>query len=312
LAAYREPNEPNILPKANEAIWFIGKNVVKFSDDASFIANRARRAEQIAGFVPALTGQTKNMYSYQLVEGDVLSERVNVPMFARLLAHCRNFWQLAELNPAEQSSFQQQCMKFYRNKTLERVDLYYKNFGTQDGTETQNGVSMPLLAELLQNVDWDSLARGLPGRFHGDFHFENIIVNQAGDAFTFLDWRQDFGGSISVGDIYYDFAKLMHGLIVNHELIAKDLYRVERNEHNVTPHIDFDFHRKQILVECERFFLAWLEQHGYDSHKVLVLTALIYLNIAALHHAPYCHLLYALGKDMLYHAQQTMSHSGNH
>jgi hypothetical protein len=33
---------------------------------------------------------------------------------------------------------------------------------------------------------------------------------------------------------------------------------------------------------------------------VRTLTALIYLNIAALHHDPYSHLLYALGKDMLY------------
>ena len=27
----------------------------------------------------------------------------------------------------------------------------------------------------------------------------------------FLDWRQNFGGIINYGDIYYDLAKLYHG-----------------------------------------------------------------------------------------------------
>jgi hypothetical protein len=36
---YRESNEPNILEKANEAIWFVGEQVIKFSDDKKFITN---------------------------------------------------------------------------------------------------------------------------------------------------------------------------------------------------------------------------------------------------------------------------------
>jgi hypothetical protein len=48
---------------------------------------------------------------------------------------------------------------------------------------------------------------------------------------------------------------------------------------------------------------TWLGEAGYDKRKVWTLTALIYLNIAALHHHPYSLLLYALGKSML--TQQT-------
>jgi hypothetical protein len=43
-----------------------------------------------------------------------------------------------------------------------------------------------------------------------------------------------------------------------------------------------------------------LVEQGYEVRKVRILTALIYLNIAALHHNPYCQLLYALGKSMLF------------
>jgi hypothetical protein len=52
-------------------------------------------------------------------------------------------------------------------------------------------------------------------------------------------------------------------------------------------------------VECEYYFARWLEDNGYDAKKVRVMTALIYLNIAALHHNPYSLLIFSLGKSML-------------
>ncbi len=294
-AEYAEPGAPNILPKANEAIWFVGKQVIKFSDDQNFIARRVQRVAAIADYVPAVDGSASNMYRYPMVKGEVLSEVADLALFGRLLEHCKGFWKKAELNADEQSAFRKQCMKFYKDKTLERVALYYSNFGTSDNTATINGQPMPLLAKLLEQVDWDNLADGLAGRFHGDFHFENILWSEQDQSFSFLDWRQDFGGSLTVGDIYYDFAKLLHGLIISHPLIARDHYQVTIKEGAVRA----DFHRTQILVDCERHFMAWLTEQGYSAHKVVTLTALIYLNIAALHHDPYCHLLYALGKSML-------------
>jgi hypothetical protein len=292
---YREPDEPNILEKANEAIWFIGKHAIKFSDDKKFIANRVERVKELEGFVPSITGSGLNMYRYAKVEGRVFSEVVNLPLFERLLEHSSEFWRLKNLNQQEQISFKETCMRFYRDKTYERVELFYKNFSRQDGVEVINGLDMPLLKDLLDAVDWDWLSDGLAGRFHGDFHFENILWTSSKQKFTFLDWRQDFGGDIAVGDIYYDFAKLLHGLIVSHELIAKDLYSVDW----APSEINYDFLRKQVLVECEHYFVLWLNDNGYDAKKVLVMTALIYLNIAALHHNPYSLLLFALGKSIL-------------
>lgn len=292
---YRESGEPNILEKANEAIWFVDGEVIKFSDDPKFIANRVKRVKQLRGFVPEVTGAEAHMYRYSKVQGKVFSEVVTLPLFGRLLEHCTHFWERKSLSPTDAVAFQETCMSFYRDKTLERVALFYKNFDQKDGLEFINGMEMESLDSLLSSLDWHWLANGLPGRFHGDFHFENILWNDSDERFVFLDWRQDFGGNSSVGDIYYDFAKLLHGLIISHELIAGDFYRVDWRRES----IDFDFHRKQILVECERYFGDWLLIHGYDRKKVWVLTALIYLNIAALHHHPYSLLLYALGKSML-------------
>ena len=292
---YREPDEPNILEKANESIWFVGDYAIKFSDDKKFIANRVKRVKELEGFVPSITGNSVNMYRYTKVDGKVFSDVVNIPLFQKLLRHSNQFWRLKKLNEKEGVSFKETCMRFYRDKTYERVELFYKNFSRQDGVEAINGLEMPLLKELLDAIDWDWLADGLAGRFHGDFHFENILWTPSSQKFTFLDWRQDFGGDISVGDIYYDFAKILHGLIISHELIAKDLYSVKWTPSQISS----DFLRKQVLVECEHYFARWLGDNSYDTKKVRVLTALIYLNIAALHHNPYSLLLFGLGKSML-------------
>ena len=292
---YKEPNEPNILEKANEAIWFIDDLVIKFSDDKRFIENRVKRAQEIENFVPEVTGSTPNMYSYKKVKGEVLSSAITLPLFERLLQHSKCFWEPHKLAPAKQSKFQQDCIRFYKDKTEDRIALFYRNFDRKDGNEKINGADVPELKSLLSKIDWNWLANGLPGRFHGDYHFENIIYAQDKKQFVFLDWRQEFGGSLKTGDIYYDFAKLLHGLIISHELISENHFWINWQ----TDEISYDFHRKQILVECENYFALWLLKNGYDRKKVWVLTAIVYLNIAALHHYPYGLLLYALGKSML-------------
>jgi aminoglycoside phosphotransferase (APT) family kinase protein len=240
------------------------------------------------------------MYCYQKVNGEVLSGVISLPLFKRFLEHCQSFWLKVGLTNDQATKFADTCRKFYHDKTRERVELFYRNFDKQDGTERINDETMPLLSSLLDQVDWDDLAKGLPGQFHGDFHFENILWNPQSETFTFLDWRQDFGGDLEVGDIYYDLAKLLHGLIVSHELIAKDAFSVVWGKDS----IQFDLHRKQVLVECEQYFMVWCDKNGFDSTKVRLLTALIYLNIAALHHHPYSLLLYALGKSMLNHQRE--------
>lgn len=293
--AYRESDAPNILDKPNEAIWFIGDSVVKFSDDREFIRNRVERVRHLGGYTPDVVNASAHMYCYRKIKGNVLSEVVTLPLFQHLLDGCKGFWEFHELRGESALSFRKTCLRFYRDKTAERIKLFYRTFQKSDGNETINGEAMPTMDDLLNAVNWEWISEGWAGRFHGDFHFENILWAPENERFVFLDWRQEFGGSLDTGDIYYDFAKLMHGLIISHELITKNQYWTKW----ANGEIRYDFHRKQLLVECERYFEDWLAQNGFDVKKVRTLTALIYLNIAALHHYPYCLLLYSLGKRML-------------
>jgi hypothetical protein len=293
--AYASADDPHILEKANEAIWFLGDRVIKFSDDQAFIRNRVERGRMLAGFVPEIVGCTSNMYSYRKAAGRVVSDIASVPLLRRVLGRASEFWRGVELNSEERMAFKEACYKFYHDKTLERVSLFYKKTGYCDGQQPINGVEVPTLEALLAKVDWSRLAEGVPCRFHGDFHFENILWDQLSGSVTFLDWRQDFGGSLSVGDLYYDLAKLCHGLIVSHEVIQKNGFSVEWSEADLT----FDLLRRQVLVDCEIAFREWLVENSFDVERVYELTALIFLNIAPLHHSPYDRMLYLLGKKML-------------
>ena len=287
---------PNILEKANEAIWFLKDKVIKFSDDKNFIRDRVERSKLLSGFVPPITGHTDHMYAYGYVQGKIMSDCVSLPLFRQLLNSSKGFWREAALNSQEKERFYNSCMKFYKDKTFDRVKLFFETSGKQDCATVINHVWYPPVKDMLRQVDWNYMASGLPGQFHGDFHFENILYNDSEGNFEFLDWRQNFGESLSIGDIYYDLAKLLHGLIMCHELVAKEEYHINWNENEII----YDFNRKQLLVQCENYYYSWLAKNKYDVVKVKMLTAIIFLNIAALHHYPYSLILMSLGKEMLY------------
>ena len=293
---YANLNHPNILEKQNEAIWFIDNCVVKYSDDKEFIENRVKRSINLKGFVPEVYDFRSNMYCYKRVEGEVLSDVVDIKIFNKFIVHCENFWEEISLNSEQEFEFNNNCLSFYQDKTLARISLFYKNFNKKDNAQFINDQEMPTLSNLFKKIDWSLLSQGIPGRFHGDFHFENILWSKENESFTFLDWRQDFSGNTLFGDIYYDFAKLMHGLIVNHGVISRNKYSASWKNNEIY----FEIQRKKRLIESENEFNNWLKINGFDLKKVRILTALIYLNIAALHHHPYSLLLYGLGKEMLY------------
>ena len=81
---------------------------------------------------------------------------------------------------------------------------------------------------------------------------------------------------------------------MSHEIVTKNLFEISWQDE-----IHFEFNRKFILVECENLFYSWLQDKGFDITKTKILTSLIFLNIASLHHKPYNLLLYALGKYTL-------------
>ena len=293
--AFEKKDAPNILEKPNESIWFVNNRVIKYHSDPSFISGRVARAQVLRGHVPEVVDYRQNMYSYRMLPGNVVSKTTNHDVFQNLLNYLDRFWTPVDLNSTEKSKFVNICNKFYKEKTEKRVQLYFDRFSEIDSVEIINGTEIPTIKELLNKVPWQALTNGTPVRMHGDLHFENILMAETGE-FYLLDWRQSFGGLTNYGDLYYDLAKLLHGLIVSHELVNKECYSVS----HIGNIINYDLHRKHSLIDNEAQFEQFLVTSGYDVYKVRLLTSLIFLNIAPLHHEPYSKMLFYLGKESLY------------
>lgn len=287
-------NMPNILEKENEALWFVDKKVIKYSQDKKFIKNRIKRVNKLYKYVPKITNSNKNMYSYNKVRGTLMSNVNNLSIFDDFLRYSQRFWRLTKISAKEKDIFQKKCLFFYKNKTLKRLKMFFDRYKYIDQKQMINGLEIPKVKDLLSKIDWDYMSNGTPTRFHGDYHLENILYVRE-KKFVFLDWRQDFEGLIDYGDIYYDLAKLLHGLIVSHEIVKKHLYYINYSSSKV----EFDISTKYINNIYKDKFFEWINKNNYQERKVNILTSLIFLNIAPLHHDPYSKFLFSLGKFML-------------
>jgi len=282
------------LDKVDESILlFDNKFAIKFFANKKNIEGRIKRAKILGDIVPEILDVRDNFYKYTYTKGELLSECINPEIFKELLLWMKE--KLLVLIPnVDKGVFKEQCTSFYKTKTLKRIEEFYDKYKFEDKEQIINGKKIPTLASLLNKIDFDTLCDGFASRFHGDFHFENIIYDKG--TFSAIDWRQDFAGIHEYGDAYYDLAKLYHGIIVNHAMVRKNNFTIKIGSENIV----VDILRPHILVQCEKIFLEFLTKEGYDVHKVKLLTALIYLNIAPLHHNPYDKFLYYLGKSLLY------------
>jgi len=285
----------NILEKENEKIWFVKDKVIKFNTDRSFIKKRYKRSIILKNFVPKIISKSNNFYVYKKVKGKIISKVLSKSLFLNLLNRCKILWnkKLKKQNITNKK-FKKNCKLFYKDKTIERVSMFLKKNKLSDNYSYINNVKIPNIETLLKNIDWNYLSNGKKSIIHGDLHFENILYSKG--KFTFLDWRQDFANNLYHGDLYYDLAKLMHGFIVSHKSIVENKFEVSEYKKKVK----FKINNPIILSRLIKIFNKWIIKEGYDLKKIKILTSLIFLNIACLHHYPYNKFLFYLGKYELF------------
>ena len=298
LAAAQANNvrEDIVLERNNEAIWHIGSEMIKFHVDEIFIRNRALRATQLRPFVPEIHVRGPNTYSYPRENGITLSAG-EIGAFHQFLKFLEDFWDLTPSLTKANSvvNVDSRYLDFYQKKTYVRVKEFLEKYPAYDVTSINDRTTSRIL-ELLKTVNWDHLARVKLTRAHGDLHPDNILIVNSSLGFTLLDWRQDIAGSSGKeGDIYYDLAKIKHGLIVDHGLVAKGKFTVAIESKKAKYEMQQTSKKKQWQSELEDF----ISRSELDSQKVDLITSLIFLNIACLHHSPYDEFLFVLGHDLL-------------
>lgn len=288
--------------RGDEFIYFVNNRVVKFFADPAIVANRYLRAKEcLAGLCPPIENQRAHFYSYKKVDGQVLYNVLNAQIAKDFFRWAKmNLWKKQELAVPEQAEFTDACRRFYYTKTIGRLHDFYEKTYVEDEWHFINGIATPPLKDLLARVDWEYISAGTPANFHGDLQFDNVLVklDEAThlNKFTLLDWRHDFGGLTHAGDMYYDLAKLYGGMIISYQLIKDNMFSFDMSGSSVY----YSFFVKNNLLEAREEFESFIAQNGYDMKKVRLITSLIFLNMAPLHHDPFNLMLYFLGKSMLY------------
>lgn len=294
-------NEKFDFSKGDEFLYFVDGKVVKYFANREVAQNRFRRSKVLEGLCPKIEGCINNFYSYNKVDGQVLYDVLNSQIFRDFL-HWSNraLWERKNLGDEELAEFHETCMKFYKDKTLKRVEEFHAKNKIVDTENDINGVNVPPLRELFAKVPWDEISRGIPVNFHGDFTVGNILVTREQTSqlqkFILLDWRQDFGGLLEHGDIYYDLAKLYKGIILSDNLIKEGKFHFDMSGSSVY----YDYYLKRGLMDAKEDYEAFLVENGFDLNRVKIITALALLNMSPLHNYPFNFLVYYLGKNMLH------------
>jgi aminoglycoside phosphotransferase len=239
--------------------------------------------------VPEITDATRNFYSYKYVDGMTISKTRNPSTIRHLLDWAEeNLWM--EQHAHSNKEFDDICRKFYYEKSKERLLQLIQTRGIQDEATTINDQDVPSAAVLINQALAHLEVESKQTQIHGDFILDNILKTK--DSFCLIDWRQDFGGSLVSGDQYYDLAKLKHSFHINHEIVSNNQFFVSQG----TTKVECGILVKDSLMMMNDVFTKWVNEKKLNSRKIQILTSLIWLNMAPLHHHPFDQFLYYYGR----------------
>ena len=285
----------NFLLKTDEFLYKEDNKIIKFFLEESKAIKRFERKKYIKEIIPEINISGKNFIWYNYIKGDLLSNTNEKIIFTNFLDFLQNkIWSKELKDKKKILSLKNNSMSFYRDKTYERVRGYINKNSEADKASWINNVKVKPIFDLLDKVDWKNMANGKFAYFHGDPQPENVIVNNK-NKFTMIDWREDFGGSLQYGDVYYDLGKIYHSLIITQKKIRDEKYFVSYED----DFAQYKFSKRRNLMKYLDYFEDFLAINKYDLYKVKMMSALIYLNIAPLHHHPYSDLLFFHGKITL-------------
>jgi choline kinase len=245
------------------------RRVVKYSADPEVIKNRALRSRMLGPKVaPELIERRGDFLAYGYVAGETAYASCEVGGLDVTESLLR--WYTDELwhrraHPPKVDAVRS-AMRFYKDKSLARVDRLRE----------------PLRSQALAAVNrtkFLGIAIGvIPGTWHGDLNHGNVIVTWNHE-FYGIDWREDFAGETSWGDLRYDVAKLLAGTVVHWDNARRGDFR---------PWEQGSRHARSIR--------DWIEEHVPDqATNIEIIGALSLINSAPLHAEPLDEILVARG-----------------
>lgn len=276
------------FPKPNELFYHDNDKIVKFTVDSTLTDLKANRALMNLECMPTGIKRAGQFLIYDYVEGDIVYDCLTPDVFNRLLTWADTQLWKSKWFPNTSTI----CREFYYKKTQDRMNQFRVKYANWSEPCVINGYKVRTMDQYVNMIDWDWLCKTAEWRFiHGDFQFENIIYNSNSQTFTCIDWRTDFGGD-SYGDLYYDLAKMLGGILLNYQKVKAG--QLEYHEDGDTVELNY------CGIEDDSAYISlldrWVRAKGYNWDKVQQLVPLIYLNMSPLHEAPFDKYLFCLAQ----------------
>lgn len=280
----------SFVGKTTDATYRQDDRIIKFFADPEVARRRFLRGRGHPEAFAGVLEHRGHFYSCRYVEGVPLPECLDAARLGALLAWLQAaFWRPSQ---CDAGAFAAACRRFYRDKTLDRLAAYLAGAG-EPAPLRIGRLACPPVAELVAGLPDAFWGGGLASTFHGDLHADNVVVGADG-RFTLIDWRQDFAGETAYGDRYYDLAKFFHTLDFSVQAM-RDGFRIRGSG----PELAIDHDPLPDADALQAAFWAFCADQGYDRHRILVLNALIFVNMAPLYDRPLADYLYLLGRRRL-------------
>lgn len=283
----------SIEKEIDEITYNVNGKYIKLIFDPVRLSNRMKVSVRLKPYIPKIGYTGNQLYSYDWVEGATLYQLDDFELMKQFISWCnKTIW----ASSVDEPSFSEATKKFYYTKTYQRLEQFLaKKDESFRSWHVINGRHCPGIYSLLNKIHWEDLYKGIPVNFHGDLQFDNVVYS--GERFYLIDWREDFGGLVNCGDLYYDFAKLYGGMLLSH-------YDMRTPGNCMVEEVNsFTYNLKHSLAICQSrvktYFEEWLSLRGFNLRKIRVLTALVYLNMAPLHVNGLGEFLFFKAKHML-------------
>ena len=274
--------------KTGEYTYQLNEKIIKWWADPVIPSHKLEKPRVKPEVFPKNIKSLNQFLSYSKAPGSPFYENINQENFPTLLNWLQN-----NLWSPIQANIEENLYQFYKNKTISRIELLGDKKALINYNPTNiNGVDVKPWQYYFENIKWDLLIqKNQPSFIHGDLQFDNIIYEIDTNEFILIDWRYDFSGLKSCGDLYYDFAKMLGGIYVNYQDIKKGKFQFNYDKDKVVFDLPLVNKDKELIVILE----SYAKKIGLDVSKLRELVPLIFWNMAPLHKEPFSNLCWSLG-----------------
>jgi len=276
---YFNDNPLSLYKVTNEITYQLDNYFYKFNPSKENTLNKAKRAKKLNGLIPPKFQNSDNFISYEWEPGKTLYEWDSLKLYTEFLDKLSLNIKTSDIRQGDQLIFD----NFYTQKTNLRKEKFIDRFGEKYFTQefVINNIKRPSFKEILSKVNLESLYDNpIYSLFHGDLQFDNVVYNEELNKFTYIDWRESFGGETDGGDIYYDLAKMYGGILIPYNLAKKENF-VSLSEGS--SFINYSYSKNNNLIKFINIYKNWVIKEGFDWDKIQLITALIFLNMSPLH-----------------------------